>query len=245
MSKRSAKAASDAITGWGTLVLGSAISLILLYKNILLPTREPSLRMGFDEYFLFNIALLLWPPLLFLLLGVRRDLSEFALQSGDLRRGTIAALVGFACFIPVILIVAPTKQFQTYYLGALLSESRAVTGMVYRNGILVGGHVDLGRLFYHETVLGIYMLAWEWFFRGFLFYGLKKIFPTWGAAVIQAGLFCLLHWGKPPVEWASSFPGGLVLAAASFRFKSVWPCFLIHYLISLSHDLAVLFFHFR
>jgi membrane protease YdiL (CAAX protease family) len=235
----------DRVAGWSTVVVGTLVSGVLLTKNVLLPGRVPSSAMGFTEYYLFNIALLLLPALLLILLGLRRDVAEFGFQSGELRGGVIAALIGFALFVPVLLLVAPQPAFQSYYLRNLLAESGVVTNFTWQGNQIVGGTIDWGRLAFHELVLGMYMLAWEWFFRGFLLFGARRAFPTWAAALIQAVLFCALHWGKPPIEVASSLPGGLILAAAAIRFQSFLPCFLIHFLISAGFDMAVLFYHFR
>lgn len=224
--------------GWATLLVGLAISGFLFWKN-----KQP---MGFEEYYIVNIALLLWAPLVLILLFLRREAADFALTPGDVRGGVRLALLLFALFVPVLLFFAPQPPFQNYYLRALLSESRAITGLRWTaQGALTGGTLDYGRLLFHETVLGFYMFAWEWYFRGFLLFGLKRIMPVVWAALLQATLFAILHIGKPYIEVASSFAGGLLLAGVALRFRSFLPCFLIHFLISMSFDFAVLYFHFN
>lgn len=235
---QAADGSRDAAAGWSTLLLGIAISGFLLWRN-----RQP---MGFEEYYILNVAMLLWPPMLLILLFLRRELSEFGMTPGDVKGGVIAALVMFALFIPVLLFIAPQPDPQRYYLGALLGESGAVTGLVWGPGRTpMGGRIDYGRLAFHELVFGIYMFAWEWFFRGFLLFGLKRIMPVVWAGLIQAALFGLLHLGKPLPEFISSFVGGLFLTGVAIRYRSFLPCFLVHYLISLSFDFAVLYFHFN
>lgn len=225
--------------GWSTLVLGTAISAVLLYRNGGWSAFRSPVPMGWEEYYIFNTSLLLLPPFLLILWGMRRELSEFGLTPGDVKWGTIGAIAGWILFLPVLWFVGPLPAFQTYYVWNMQSSrtiSFSPTG---------GQTIDWGRFAFHETVMGFYMLAWEWFFRGFLLFGLRRVMPAPAAVVIQAALFCLLHVGKPIEEVASSFVGGLVLGAAALRFRSVLPCFLIHYLISVSHDLAVLYFRFR
>lgn len=227
------------LSGWSTLLVGIAVSGILLYKNGGWPAFRSGIPMGWEEYYVFNISLLLLPPFLLILWGQRRELSEFGLTAGDLRWGTIGALASWVAFLPVLWFSARASAFQDYYLWQMKS-SRAV-------GYLpVGGEgIDWGRLAFHETVMCFYMLAWEWFFRGFLLFGLRRTFPAWVAVLIQASLFCLLHLGKPTIEVASSLVGGVILGAAALRFRSMLPCFLVHFLISASNDLAVLYFRFR
>ena len=47
--------------------------------------------------------------------------------------------------------------------------------------------------------MGFYMFCWEFFFRGFLLFGLQKSrLGAWGAVIVQALLFALLHWSLCP-----------------------------------------------
>lgn len=239
LSTQAAIKAGDRGAGWATLALGMVISGFLFWKN-------HYTQMGFDEYYFVNNALLLWVPLCFILICLRREASEFGLTTGDLKKGALFALVGFLLFLPVLFIVAPTNDAQNYYIGNSLAQSGAVTGVrLVPGGGYVGGAIDWGRLVFHECVFGFYMFCWEWFFRGFLLFGIRKVLPDWAAIVLQAALFFALHWGKPMPELYSSLAGGLLLGVVALRLRSFLPCFLIHYAISMSFDFAVLYFHFR
>jgi membrane protease YdiL (CAAX protease family) len=202
--------------------------------------------MGFEEYYFINNALLLWVPLCFILICLRREASEFGLVPGDLKRGALFALIGFLLFLPVILIIAPTSEAQNYYIGNSLTQSRAVFGVrLAVGGGYTGGTIDWGRLVFHECVFGFYMFCWEWFFRGFLLFGIRKALPDWFAVCIQAVMFFALHWGKPMPELYSSLAGGLLLGVVALRLRSFLPCFFIHWAIAMTFDFAVLYFHFR
>jgi membrane protease YdiL (CAAX protease family) len=203
-------------------------------------------RMGFEEYYFVNNALLLWVPLCFILICLRREVSEFGLTTGDLKKGGLLALTGFLLFLPVLLIIAPTSDAQNYYIGNSLAQSGAVYGVrLAPGGGYAGGTIDWGRLVFHETVFGFYMFCWEWFFRGFLLFGIRKALPDWVAVGVQAVLFFALHWGKPMPELYSSLAGGLLLGVVALRLRSFLPCFLIHWAIAMTFDFAVLYFHFR
>jgi len=232
----------DSAVGIWTLIVGIAISGFLFWKN-------HETAMWFEEYYLLNILMLLWPPSLLILLVLRRELSDFGFTIGDLKRGVIAAVIGFLLFTPVLLVVSRTPDAQRYYLGALLGNrpygSGAIQGLIMTTTGYIGGTLDYGRLVFHEAVLGFYMFAWEWFFRGFLLNGLRRTFPLWLSIAIQAGLFCWLHVGKPLPEVCSSLAGGVVLGIVAVRFRSFLPCFLVHALISMGFDFAVLYFHFH
>jgi membrane protease YdiL (CAAX protease family) len=63
------------------------------------------------------------------------------------------------------------------------------------------------------------------------------------AALVQAALFALLHYGKPTAEIASSFFGALLLAVIARRLGSFLPGFVLHWAISIAFDVAVLYHH--
>lgn len=85
----------------------------------------------------------------------------------------------------------------------------------------------------------LYMLCWEWFFRGFLLFGMAQGFGFYVAIALQAALFGAAHWGKPPLELYSSFAGGLVLGVLCWREKSFAPAFYAHALIHVAWILLV------
>ena len=242
-AKRSATpatGASDVVCGWTTLAVGLCVSGFLLWRN-----HQP---MDFAEYNLLNTAFILFVPLFIILLCLRREAADFGLTPGDFRRGALIALGLFAAFIPVLLFFAPTPGPQEYYLGWLGSNngSGAIKGIFWDGKAWSsGGQMDWSRLAYHELVMAFYMFGWEWYHRGFLLFGLKKIMPVWGAVLIQAALFTALHWGKPIMETASSFPGGILMGLLALRYRSFIPCFILHCLISAGFDSAVLWYHFH
>ena len=222
-----APAVSERAVGWTTLLVGLVVTGYLFIAN--------QRYMAFEQYYLLNIALLLWAPLVVILVFLRRPVDDFALTTGDLKPGLLVALALFVLFLPVIFVTAPTPPFQHYYVNALL---RAPQGS---GAISAFGRLDVGRLVFHELVFGFYMFAWEWYFRGFLLYGLKRVMPTVAAVLIQAAAFALLHYNKPVIEVVSSFFGAILLAGVALRYRSFLPCFFLHWAISAAFDGAVLY----
>ncbi|MGI8970671.1 MAG: CPBP family glutamic-type intramembrane protease [Dehalococcoidia bacterium] len=181
---------------------------------------------AYDERFLIvNAILLLWAPLLFILWGLRAKVEEFGMAPGDARAGWVLAGIGYTVMLPLLIMAARQPVFQaTYPLRQLVREQP-------------------GMLLYWELSYGFYFFLWEWFFRGFLLFGLRRGFG-WHAIWLQAIPFGLLHWGKPPLEMASAFPGGLLLGLLAWRAESFLPCFALHWAIAASMDvLAKLFAH--
>jgi membrane protease YdiL (CAAX protease family) len=88
----------------------------------------------------------------------------------------------------------------------------------------------LGDFLYFEATHGALLFFWEFFFRGFILFGLaKKIGPT--ALPVHAIPFALFHMGKPSAEVIASFFAALLLGQIALKAKSFLPAFLIHWAI--------------
>lgn len=87
--------------------------------------------------------------------------------------------------------------------------------------------------------LVIYMFVWEWFFRGWMLFGLAQGLGVMAAIAIQGAAFGLAHWGKPDIEIIGSFAGGLILGALCWREKSFLPAFFIHALVHVTWAIFV------
>lgn len=87
----------------------------------------------------------------------------------------------------------------------------------------------------------IYMFCWEWFFRGYLLFGAAQGFGFVAAILLQAALFGMAHWDKPPLELYSSFLGGAVLGVLCWREKSFLPAFYAHAFIHIAWILFIFY----
>jgi membrane protease YdiL (CAAX protease family) len=227
-------------TGWVTALVGALVTGFLFWTL-------PYWR-GFETYNFVNTGVCLWLPLMVILLFLRQDPTHFGLARGDSKMGMRWVLVGWAVMLLPLVYVSHLPQFQQRYLHGNLMQPLARVGPVYD-----GVHVHLPALLYYELGMGFYMFCWEFFFRGFLLFGLQKTWlGTWGAVIVQALPFMLLHWSwmpsasKPYLEVASALPGGLLLGVLAVRTRSFLYGFLIHWGISLLLDLLmVLPFIFR
>ena len=104
--------------------------------------------------------------------------------------------------------------------------------------ILYGvGRIPDFRSHYHRSVIdwpelllynALFMLAWEFLFRGYMLFGLEKSMGK-SAIFVQTIPFVLLHFGKPFLETLACIPGGLVFGYVAYRTRSFLPCFIIHF----------------
>jgi membrane protease YdiL (CAAX protease family) len=81
-----------------------------------------------------------------------------------------------------------------------------------------------------------YMLGWEFFFRGFMLFGLERKFGRM-AILVQAVPFAIVHFKKPQLEAYGSIFAGIFLGLIGLRARSFLPCVLLHYMILLTADL--------
>jgi membrane protease YdiL (CAAX protease family) len=224
-STAAARAQSLTVGITGLVLLGLLAFYLYAPQSLQSRLLAPHLPLSedfYDERFLVvNAILLLWLPLLVVLGLLRLDVGQFGMAPGDAPRGWLLAGIGYAVMLPIVVVAARYPSFQaTYPLRQLVREQP-------------------GMLLYWELTYGFYFFLWEWFFRGYLLFGLRRGFG-WHAIWLQAIPFGLMHWGKPPLEMASAFPGGLLLGLLAWRAESFLPCFALHWAIAASMDLFAL-----
>jgi membrane protease YdiL (CAAX protease family) len=106
----------------------------------------------------------------------------------------------------------------------------------------VQGYYRSGRnfdLLKYALQMGVYMLGWEFLFRGFMLFGLKEKFKE-GSIIIQMIPFVLLHIGKPEIETISTIFTGLLWGYICYRGKSFWPAYIMHMVVNVSNKAFVL-----
>lgn len=229
----------DRVTGGITFLVGACVVAYLFLTN-------PNAKSP-EAYWMINTALCLWVPLVTILLVLKAEPSQFGMTRGDRRLGLKWTLISWVVMVLVLAVVLSIPslhtQFQGQYLDGRLSHW-------YLDGVGVvfqGGRVNPKALLYFELYTGFYMFCWEFFFRGFLLFGLQKsILKTWGAVIVQALVFMLLHWSldpsasKPMAEVLSALPGGIVLGILALRTRSFVYGFLAHWAISVTLDIILM-----
>ncbi len=187
-------------------------------------TTETATLRDWNEYLLVNSAMLLWVPVLVLAFLGKGELSQYGMARGDGRLGAIYALLMYIPMALVVYFASQRPDFQAYYP----LDKRILTDPAYA--------------VYFELVYGYYLFCWEFFFRGFLTFGLYRWIGWWGVGV-QSVAFALMHWGKPTPEIIGSFFAGIILSAVALRVKSFLPCFWVHWAVSMTLDVILIVRH--
>lgn len=165
-----------------------------------------------DGFLMFFLPLILIP------LVLKGKLSDYGFRLGDYKFGLKSALLFVVVMLPFLWIASGNKSFASTYPQG---------GPFVRENISV--------LLYYELFVGLYMLAWEFFWRGYMMFGLKQKFGYY-AIFIQMIPFFILHRGKPEIEIFASIFGGLILGVQAWRANSFIYCFLVHWCVMIFVD---------
>lgn len=208
---------------------GISLGIALLYLNGGWSAFRSAYPMSFMEYYLVNdIGLFVIPIIVMTTLG--RNLGDYGLRMCD-RKHLYAAIGIGLVFFPIVLITAKSADFQSYYISAMRQSGAIINHPI---------EISVFGLIKHQTILVTYMFAWEWFFRGYLLNSVQRVSNSFVGVLVQAVLFTVMHLGKPTIEVISSFFGAVILGMWALRSRSMMPCFVVHALLTILNDVAVI-----
>lgn len=174
-------------------------------------------------WFLADGCLMSVLPIIFIKVFFKGKLSDFGFKLGDKKFGIITLLIFFAVMLPTVWIASASKDFaDTYPMG----------GSVLKE--------NLNLFLLYELCVLVYMFGWEFFWRGYMLFGLKNKFGYY-AIFIQMIPFFILHKGKPELELFASIFAGIILGIQALRSGSFLYCWILHFLVMLSIDSIAIF----
>jgi uncharacterized protein len=174
-------------------------------------------------YFLASFILLAIIPALIWRLGFGHKFSEMGLSLGNFKYTLIFTLIGLAVMAILAFLSSSDPAFQAEY-------------PLFRG--LLTNPANLGS---YILMYGLYYIGWEFFFRGFMLFGLEKPFGKTFSILIQTIPSCLVHIGKPDAEIFSSIIAGLVFGWVAFRCRSIWPLFFSHWALGALLDVFIIY----
>jgi membrane protease YdiL (CAAX protease family) len=149
--------------------------------------------------------------------GFREKLSNYGLKIGDYKVGIFLSILFIFLMIIIIWFASSSTSFAENYPLLSSAKNSWNTFLVY------------------ELTLLIYMVAWEFFWRGFMLFGLENKFGYY-SVLIQMIPFVILHNGKPFLETFGAIFGGIALGVLALRTRSVYYCIITHIGIMYSID---------
>ena len=130
-----------------------------------------------------------------------------------------------------ILIMAPIV-----YLASTMSEFKHIYPFykLHKNETLWPA------FYIWEFVYFIQFVSLEFFFRGFIIHGTKKVFGFYSIFVMMVP-YCMIHYTKAFPEEMSAILAGIALGALSLRKNTIGTGIALHYTVALSMDLLSLY----
>ena len=89
----------------------------------------------------------------------------------------------------------------------------------------------------------IYLLGYEFLFRGLLLFTSTAAFGLWPAIIINIGLYSAFHLPNGAKETLASIPFGFVLCLIALITGSFWPAFVLHLTLSASAEMFSVWFN--
>lgn len=166
----------------------------------------------FGDETLSSAVFYLVMPLAIVVLVFGEDPRKFGLTLGDWRRGLLFSALGILAMAVVIVGLGRLDEFRLYYARSSFQsgETRGILEFALRQGV--------------------YMLSWEFIFRGFMLFGLRERFGSL-AIWIQAIPFAIMHLGKPELETLSTVFGGAAFGYMDLKSGSLLPSVIVHWAI--------------
>lgn len=148
---------------------------------------------------------------------LKENLSDYGLKVGDYKAGLLISFVFIFLMAIIIWFVSSTPAFAEKYPHLDSAKDSWNIFLIYELGMLV------------------YMIAWEFIWRGFMLFGLEKRFGFY-SVLIQMIPFVILHNGKPFLETFGAIFGGIALGILAFRTRSIYYCIITHIGVMFSID---------
>lgn len=175
--------------------------------------------------FVVFFVLMFVVPVLYVKLVMKRPLSDFGFGLGDIKWGSKWLITIPLLVVPLIYISSKMPDVRSEYplAKSLMSDQSRL--ILYELGYII-----------------FYYIAWEFFFRGFLLFGLKERFGAFNAVLIQTISSCLVHIDKPEGEIIGSIFIGVLFGMIALRSRSIWWVLLLHISIGVLTDLFIIYF---
>jgi uncharacterized protein len=162
--------------------------------------------------------------------------AYLGLGLGDWRFGLKWVAILYAIMFPVVAIASRFSSFSDYYpLNDLIGQQPALWATDRPTTV----EHWLFHLLAYELLYALYFLGWEYFYRGWMTFGLEEKLGMNGIFVANIP-FALMHVGKPFPEALGSIVAGIALGLFALRARSFWYCFLLHVGIAWTMDAAAI-----
>lgn len=173
-----------------------------------------------------SISFLLFTPLIYVKVVLKRSIREYGLGVGNYKTGLIWTAISFvSCFLIFYVLFnysnLPKKYYQDFF-------SLAVQNFSFF-------------LLYELVILGFYYFVFEVFFRGFVIFSLKNFLGIW-AILVQSILLFFALWISSGLNWLItpylifSFFAGII----AYYSRSIWYSFFASIIFNIIFDVIII-----
>ncbi|HEY9189221.1 MAG TPA: CPBP family intramembrane glutamic endopeptidase [Ignavibacteria bacterium] len=157
-------------------------------------------------------------PILLIKFFLKEKLSNYGIILGDKKIGFSITIISILVMLPILWFVSSLPGFINSYPQCSDVKNNWLLFLIY------------------EFCFFLYMIGWEFVWRGYMLFGLKEKFGYY-AIFIQMIPFTILHNGKPELETFSAIIAGIFLGILAIRTGSFWYGVFIHTTVMFSIDL--------
>ncbi len=165
-----------------------------------------------------DILLLFVIPVLIIIFYFKENVKSYGLIPGNIKSGLTVSFVVILFMAVLLWFISASEEFSRSYPSLKSAKDLSLQFLVY------------------EFALFLYIIAWEFIWRGYMLFGLEKKFGYY-AVFIQMIPFVLTHAGKPFLEILGAIPGGIFLGLLALRTRSMFYGVIIHFFVMLFIDL--------
>ena len=144
-------------------------------------------------------------------------------------RGLITAIkipgLNILLFLSAVVIIS---AFISYYSAKKILKKKIEKSRY---------HIDQGWIYF--TIRILFLLSYEFFFRGVLFFSLLEVNDIFIAILVCTFLYVLIHSFDSRAEIIGAIPFGIILCLFSYFTNSIWPAFIIHITLSGVYEVSI------
>ena len=124
-------------------------------------------------------------------------------------------------------------------LFATISMDLSVSDALYRTTVS-NIYVSFREGIIYIIVRLLFLLSYEIFFRGVLFWYSLQYLSLVNAIFLNLLLYALIHITDSKKEIIGSIPFGIILCLFTYYSGSIWPAFIIHASLSLGYEAIII-----
>jgi membrane protease YdiL (CAAX protease family) len=139
--------------------------------------------------------------------------------------------------IPRLYVLLPF--FVIVFLCAYISDA-TIKKQTFKRTFVSG--YNLSNAWTYFIIRFVFLLCYEFFFRGVLLFQFLEITSLFSAIVYSTILYVLIHIFDSRKEIFGAIPFGIVLCLFSYFTNSIWCAFIIHISLSAVYEISMFYY---